>query len=214
MRVAMIFNGLIRLNDITNQHWLGLIERYKADVFVHTWRESDKIQEVLDLYQPTGYQIDDPIQPDVSRYMDRIYPGVNPHNMLSMWTSVKRGWEMVESHYAKVGYEPDLIIRTRFDLLTSEMILEPDQPLVLPMQPDKLPACFHLSRQFLVQQQDVICYGHMDSIGKYCKTLDNIDYIWDQTTDTQMTSELLLSANLWLQRASYINQVMDLTLVR
>jgi hypothetical protein len=213
-KVALIFNGLLRLHTDSERTWRKFIDRYEADVFFHAWKtDTSMVDRMFHMYSPITYQIDSPIEMDVSPYADRLYPGLSTYNIFSMWTSIQRGFRMMRSHYVSMGYEPDLIVRSRTDLVVEDLFLDFDQPMVIPMEPMKEPACFYYGDQFLVPQADVLCYGKMPGMEKYCDTVDLIPTIFQQS-DFIFTSENMLASSLYLQRVGFLNQTTKLRLAR
>ena len=213
-RVAIIFTGLVRRHQLTDYLWTKFIEEYQADVFVHTWNtEHDKIPSMLQAYNPVAYQIDEPVEIDQAQYISREYPGVSIYNIFSQWHSMKRGFNMMEAYYRSQSCLPDAVVRTRFDLVLDDIKIEFDQPLVIPMEPKKYPDCTHYKEQFLVPQADVFSYGSMDSMRKYCNTLDLIPKIF-KDSDFAFTSENILISSLTEQRVPFINNLTKMRLIK
>jgi hypothetical protein len=212
--VAIIFTGLVRRHQLTDYLWSRFIDEHQADVFVHTWNsEHEKIPSMLQSYDPVAYQIDEPIELDQSPYMSREYPGVSIYNIFSQWYSIKRGFNMMESYYRSQACLPDLVVRTRFDLVVNDIKIDFNQPLVIPMEPKKYPECTHYRDQFLVPQADVLSYGSIDSMRKYCNTLDLIPKIFDNSSFA-FTSENILISSLTEQRVPFINDLTKMRLIK
>lgn len=214
IKIAFIFNGLARCNAVADAAWRRIIDACQADVFAHTWdTNSNATQWMLDHYQPTAHQIDQPIEIDTTPFQSRLYPGLNAYNIFSMWTSIQRGFQLMVDHYAKLGTTPDVIVRSRFDLAVENLHIDPLQPLVIPWQPDHQPNCFHWKRQFLVPQYDVLCYGHMEPMRRYCNTINLLPGLHAQG-DFTFTSENMLAASLYEQRVPFINQLTAMHIAR
>lgn len=213
-RVALIFNGLTRLHPETEARWLAFIRRYQCDVFVHTWQGDDAgLERMYKTYSPVSCQIDRPIETDITRYKDRLFPGLNAYSIFSMWTSIKRSYSMMAAYYRSTGNTPDLIVRTRFDLIIDRLDLDFEQDLVIPMEPKKVPVCIHYQQQFLVPQSDVLCYGTQSSMERYCNTLDLIPQIYE-SSEFKFTSENMLISSLAIQKVPFINQLCPMRLMR
>lgn len=213
-RVAIIFTGLVRRHQLSDFLWSKFIDEHQADVFVHTWKsEHDKMPGMLSSYNPIAYQIDSPIELDQSPYVSREYPGVSIYNIFSMWHGIRRGFNMMESYYRSQYCAPDLVIRTRFDLVLENIKLDFDQPLVIAMEPNKYPECVHYKEQFLVPQADVIAYGSVSSMRKYCNTIDLIPKIYEDS-DFRFTSENILISSLTDQRVPFVNDLNKMRLIK
>lgn len=214
-KIALLFTGLMRMHAASDEFWLKFIEHTNADVFVHTWQQTDYalLYKMMNSYRPLACQVDKPIQVDVSRYDERVHPGVSSYNILSMWTGIKRGVDMVDAYYNSAGYRPDVIVKTRFDLLIDELRFDLTQPLVINMEPNKEPVCIHYKQQLLLPQADVLAYGNMDGMKRYAKTIDLIPHIYENST-FHFTSEHMLASSLCEQKMPFINQVSPIRIVR
>lgn len=119
------------------------LDKYDCDVYFHSWKtpsfESTNFgggshqyslteqdyKELVDLYQPKGYLLEQPILFDVSGYKCPIWR--QPlNNTLSMFYSMHKSFELVKGEY-------DYVLRTRFDIDYFNFVLEfPKDSIMLP----------------------------------------------------------------------------------
>jgi len=119
------------------------LDKYDCDIYFHTWKtdsfestnfgfgnqqynlnEKD-FNDLINLYQPKNYILENPIVFDASGYKCPIWR--QPlNNTLSMFYSIYRSFQLIEGNY-------DYVIRTRFDVNYSNFNLEfPEEGIILP----------------------------------------------------------------------------------
>ena len=214
-KVAILFTGLMRMYQASDAVWLKFLENNDVDVFVHTWWQKDYalLSKMLKTYKPVSYQIDEPLDLDESPYLPRVHQGVSVYNVLSMWHGIKRGYQMMASYYASAGYQPAVVIKTRFDLMVDDMMMDLRQPLVINIEPNKEPVCIHYKKQLLLPQADVLAYGNMAGMRAYSNTIDFVPHIYERS-DFKFTSEHVLASSLCEQKFPFINQVGSIKIIR
>ena len=126
-KIALCISGQARKYDISyNTLYDNIIKDNKVDIFFHTWKEyniqssdfgkgsyqyfmdDSKYDELLNLYNPKSYILEDPVIFESSGYKDPIW-GQSLNNSLSMFYSIYKSISLVKDKY-------DYIIRARFDL--------------------------------------------------------------------------------------------------
>lgn len=189
MKIAICISGQPRN---FKQSYISLkkyfLDKYNCDVYFHTWKtptfESTNFgggnhqyslteqdyRDLIDLYQPKNYILEQPIVFDASGYKCPIWR--QPlNNTLSMFYSIYESFQLIEGEY-------DYVIRTRFDIDYSKFSLEfPKEGLILP----------EWNTDIRVKQRgfyDVFALGTQHSIKTYSEVFSNvISYV---TNDLQM----------------------------
>lgn len=111
----------------------NFLDKYNCDIFFHSWKTSNfestnfgggnhqynlsekNYKELVNLYKPKNYILEQPITFDDSGYKCPIWR--QPlNNTLSMYYSIYKSFQLVKSNY-------DYIIRTRFDLNYNDLNL-------------------------------------------------------------------------------------------
>ena len=120
-----------------------LLDKYNCNVYFHTWKDNnfestnfgfgnnnylltnDDYKDLIELYQPKKYILEQPIIFDASGYKCPIWR--QPlNNTLSMFYSLYKSFQLIEHNY-------DYVIRTRFDIDYSKFNLEfPEEGIILP----------------------------------------------------------------------------------
>lgn len=147
MKVAVVLTGHLRCwRDVLPNFKERILNRYDADVFIHTWNEEgwwipgDKQNEkgyfeetplinkdeIIEAYQPKGLVIEDwNNYNDLFEYRGGAFENYahRPKNIISMFHKLNRGVVMMEDYVSQTGEFYDLVIRMRPD-----MILHQDFP--------------------------------------------------------------------------------------
>jgi hypothetical protein len=207
-----LISGMPRISDRACAFWRDLIDRYSADVYVHTWYDNNDsdIQAMVDTLDPIGVQIDNPVEIDTAPYEANNYHGINIYNCFSGWTSVNRVFSLMQSH---TDATDRTVLRARFDIEIDNFYMMPCYGLVLPMNVYKEPHCVIHNGQFLVSQQDVIAYGPAELIQRYSNTINIAEQICNHA-NWPFTSEMMLAASLHLQQVPIYNQTVNYRLIR
>jgi hypothetical protein len=189
MKIAICISGQPRN---FKQSYVSLkkyfLDKHDCDIYFHSWKtptfESTNFgdgnhqyqlgekdyNELVELYQPKKYILEQPIVFDASGYQCPIWR--QPlNNTLSMFYSVYKSFQLIEGAY-------DYVIRTRFDLDYSKFNLEyPKEGLILP----------EWNTDFRVKHRgyyDVFALGTQPSMKIYSEVFSNIiSYV---TNDPQM----------------------------
>jgi len=144
MRIAICISGQPRN---FKQSYTSLkkyfLDKYNCDIYFHSWKtstfestnfgggnhqyqlEEEDYNELIELYQPKKYILEQPIVFDASDYQCPIWR--QPlNNTLSMFYSIYKSFQLIEGEY-------DYVIRTRFDLDYSLFNLEfPENNINIP----------------------------------------------------------------------------------
>jgi len=144
MKIAICISGQARN---FKQSYLSLkeyfLDKYNCDIYFHTWNSthfestnfgfgntqysltSNDYDNLIQLYQPKKYIIENPIIFDASNYKCPIWR--QPlNNTLSMFYSIYKTFQLIKGEY-------DYVIRTRFDIDYSKFNLEfPQEGIILP----------------------------------------------------------------------------------
>ncbi len=144
MKIAICISGQPRS---FKQSYISLKEyflnNYNCDVYFHTWKTpyfestnfgfgntqysltEDSYNDLIQLYNPKKYILEQPIIFDASGYKCPIWR--QPlNNTLSMFYSLYKSFQLIEEEY-------DYVVRTRFDIDYSKFNLElPKKGIILP----------------------------------------------------------------------------------
>jgi hypothetical protein len=124
MKVALVLSGQPRKYDI--DRWKHLINELNADVFIHTWYGQDRGGEITDInkiiseFQPKEISISNPhkfldIIPEDSYFVTTSYHTINlSFSMSNAIINMMQYSNMFDKKY-------DVVIRSRFDLLLSDV---------------------------------------------------------------------------------------------
>lgn len=139
MKVAVCISGLPRSYKpgfVELKKWF--LDKYDCDVYIHTWYDTKTVYEtghrfvdkayytftkedynnILELYQPKDYCFQKPIPFDVNEIQGPEL-GYKLHNILSAAYSAHSCFELVKES----GIEYDIIVRYRFDLYFTDMVM-------------------------------------------------------------------------------------------
>jgi len=189
MNVALCISGQPRNVQVVYPHiYENLIEPNNADVFIHSWIDSNLIGHrpvsaggviasdiipddidkiILDLYQPTNHIFEPQIEFDGSRYEERKYPQIKPRSSISQRYSVFQSIQLALTHN---NY--DCIIRVRFDWAIASPIEVIDFDLSRLTCPDDCPHYTGINDQFAFANADIMaCYGNL---------YHNLDTLYDR----------------------------------
>tara|TARA_S200002703_G_scaffold104927_1_gene91047 strand:+ start:1478 stop:2197 length:720 start_codon:yes stop_codon:yes gene_type:complete len=126
-KIALCISGQARKYDISYKSlYENILKDNQVDIFIHTWKDYDikssdfgnggyqytmddsKYDELLKLYNPKSYLLEDPITFEASGFKDPVWRQ-SLNNSLSMYYSIHKSISLVKDDY-------DYVIRTRFDL--------------------------------------------------------------------------------------------------
>jgi hypothetical protein len=102
-KVAICLSGLVRTGVRTKAQFDRVFGHLGADLFYHTWT-TDHTPEVTNLYQPTDYLVQEPLQGDQGSFGNMLYS-------IMMANRLKR------QHEERHNFRYDLVIKARFDLV-------------------------------------------------------------------------------------------------
>lgn len=218
MTIALMFSGLPRVKSQAIKFWQSFILEHSPKVFIHTWSDTEDYLTHFDTisryFNPQRLRIDQPITFDTTPYESHQYADISISNILSMWTSISRCFHDMEAYYHN-REKPKTVIRTRLDVCVPDGLeIVPCDSLVIPMEPLKEPGCHQYKQQFIVSQQEIICYGSYDQIKVYSDCINHIPHIMASDETFPFVSEYIIAAHLWDRRQAFWNQTMKFELVR
>jgi hypothetical protein len=118
-RVAICLSGLIRTGIEAYPGFKFFFQNLNADVFFHTWdTEQDKLDKIIDLYNPKSYLITLP------KKFERF------ENFGSMLYSIMMANEIKKEYEIEHNFRYDLVIKTRFDLVYYPGNCFPDHTII------------------------------------------------------------------------------------
>ena len=144
MKIAICVSGQPRnFKQSYNSLKTYFLDKYDCDVYFHTWETNNfestnfgfgnthysltnnDYNDLIQLYQPKKYTLEQPITFDASNYKCPIWR--QPlNNTLSMFYSIYKSFHLIKGDY-------DYIVRTRFDIDYSKFNLEfPKEGIILP----------------------------------------------------------------------------------
>jgi hypothetical protein len=219
-RVAIAFGGLprVRLGAVAFR-WRDIIEKYDADVFVHTWVQPDDpiglvgVEQIKYLYDPLVLKGEPARSFPMHEYQDRVWNTVKPFNVLSMFASIKEGIHLASDYAAARGFQYDYIIRSRFDVLATLLELEPAAGVVVPDDPDKSVLKFKYRGEELCGVNDLLAYGNHDAMMAYASTIDEIPSLYHDE-EVGMCAEVLLTASLFKKAMPIVPRPIKTFIVR
>jgi len=168
----------------------NLLSQYDVDVFIHTWYNPEvNYEELLDLYLPKSYTIDDPLTRQFANKYTRISnPRFPAYNTLSSFFSVFNSIFLKKKYELSNGIRYDAVVRCRFDMALNFVpdfnTMEPDILYV----PDDL---MSIGNELI---SDHFAYGDTDVMDKYSTTFINSDSLYNN--GVVMNSEEMCSANI------------------
>jgi hypothetical protein len=206
MKVAVCFAGLPRFNNRLMLNWkTKIVDRYQAQVFVHTWYDtysnlSALQSQLTPIIQPTMITAEHFRQFDTSIYTpDRIWPHRStPKNVLSMWYSINQSFGMALDWSKSHGFEWDIMIRARWDWWFDHMDLVTRDAVTVPADPGLNGHWFTCQNQHHCAHNDQFGYGPPAYMQHYANTFNCVPELY-LADGVDFCSELLLTANLLKQ---------------
>ena len=120
MKVAICFSGKFRNNYKKSFESLkrNYLDKYDCDIYFHSWSDPQQ-EDVINLYRPTNFKIDDQIEFDERGLKCNIWSNTSIHNSLSQYYSLRQSFLVV-----KKSKNYDFVIRTRFDINHDNLIYD------------------------------------------------------------------------------------------
>jgi hypothetical protein len=202
-KIAICFAGLPRLTPDTEITWQRFIDRFEADVFVHTWLVSPNTTEtvnrqIVKVLNPKLLITEPAKSFNIARYNSRIYPHRSePQNVLSMWYSIKESINLCLNYNKEKQINYDIICRTRMDWWCSnlELIDDINDTITVPDDPGLSGHRFKYRNIQYTAHNDQFGYGKPNLMSMYATTFDHIPFLYtDEIVD--FCSELFLTSNL------------------
>lgn len=143
MKIAVLISGQPRFLRSTGFKSIKekLLDKYDCDVFCHFWWNSEggsyitapwsglgtmkmsnsAESDIIQLYRPKKIKWDLPIDPKtITKSYPRTTNSSTWYNLPSMYTSMKKSYELLTNYIEETGTEYDWVIRLRYDaILTS-----------------------------------------------------------------------------------------------
>ena len=201
-KVAVCFAGLPRLIPETEKTWRDFIERYDADVFVHTWLLDGVSREltnkhVINVLSPKQLLTEPARNINTSLYRTRIYPHRSePKNVLSMWCSIKESINLCLNYSKETGTRYDIICRARMDWWCNNLELyQNDNAITVPDDPGLGGHRFKYKGLEYIAHNDQFGYGKPEHMALYADTFNQIPFLY-AIEYVDFCSELYLTSNL------------------
>ena len=203
MKIAICFAGLPRFSsDILNAWNRKLVEPYHMHVFVHAWNlpnfGSTEIKHSLyQVIKPRVVQTENFKELDTSIYTDdRIWPHrSSPNNVLSMWHSINRSFDLAFNYAANHNFKWDIMVRARWDWHFDNIDLKVANAITVPNDPGLNRHLFEYRGTQYCAHNDQFGYGPHHLMYHYADTINQIPNLYlNERID--FCSELLLTANL------------------
>lgn len=218
-KVAVCFSGLPRItSNITVQQWQHYIEKYNADVFIHTWvsdnSELDNARrKFTELFKPIVVKYEQPRQYPIEEYQERVWWSVVVYNVFSAYAGIYESNNLAIQYSKQKGFEYDYIIRARFDVLTEGLTLEPTNGVVITSDHNKHRIKFNYRDLTLTGLNDLVAYGSPSAMAVYSDVINHIPVLYKED-GVDMCSEILLSAHLFKQDIPVELKPIKTTIVR
>ena len=220
MRVAVCFSGLPRLhahNAILA--WHRIISKYSADVFIHTWINTDQHNSIDNRlageFKPKILKYEPLRKLNVDMFTDRIWPTADAYRMLSGFIGIRESIGLAIQYAEHQHFEYDFIIRGRFDVAVDTFELEPVEcnGVVVPDDPDKHGLQFTYRGEQLWGINDLIAYGSSQAMHLYSITDQHMHSLYrDEGVD--VCPEIFLTASLKKQQVPIMFQKINHHIVR
>jgi hypothetical protein len=142
-----------------------IIDKYNADVFVHSW-STDMGKEIVEVYNPKSYKIEEQVQFEVPSYIKAKHNRAFAH--LSRWYSYKHVINELRAYEKKNGIKYDFVMVQRFDLVWK----------TIPMFETMDPNTFYVGNSLLNPQKewsDRVFISNSDNMEKFATLFDEID---------------------------------------
>jgi hypothetical protein len=203
MRVALCFSGLPRFVWQTFPYWKScILDRYKPDVFVHTWR-TDRLQTdqenrdvIQKLYNPVVFFHEQAPHIDVSLYRERIWPHrMEPKNYLSQCLGINRAQVLRRNWEEYHDFRYDFVIRARFDWYLKNLDLENNDTVNVAHTPTLSGHRFFYQNTPQIGINDQFAYGSSDVMHTYGNLIHNIPNLY-VNYQIDFCGELFLKAHL------------------
>lgn len=110
-KVAICISGLIRTGIPAYRSFEKFFGDLNADIFFHTWKDPEKENEIIKLYKPKKYLIQEPFPKDPITIYDGMGSWGNMLYSMMMANELKKKYEIEND------FRYDLVIKTRFDLI-------------------------------------------------------------------------------------------------
>lgn len=203
-KIAICFAGLPRLTSETETTWQRFIDKFEADVFVHTWLVSPNTSDIINrqvvkILRPK-LLITEPAKTfNVARYESRrIYPHRSePPNVLSMWYSIKESINLCLNYNIEKQINYDIVCRARMDWWCPnlEILENVTNTITIPDDPGLSGHRFKFKNIPYTAHNDQFGYGKPELMSMYATTFDHIPFLYtDELVD--FCSELFLTSNL------------------
>lgn len=193
MKIALCLSGQLRFlqQGYAENIFPFILQGNDIDVFIHTWAIDDEqdgksyingggfamgspvnksyMLDVLNLYRPVKYLIQQQIPFENGKYPERTMPGIKSHNLFSMFYSIYKSNQLKTEYEKENNFTYDIVIRCRFDIKLDKKI-----DLTVDMSKIYLPFnCFDTSNGYV----DSVGYSSSNNMDIYSATFNNIDTI-------------------------------------
>lgn len=218
-KVAICFSGLSRLScHLTISKWQEYIEKYNADVFIHTWISdandlTNNRHKLVDLFNPIVLKYEPPRIYPLQDYQERVWWSVVVYNVFSAYTSLYESTNLAIQYANLKQFKYDYIIRARFDVLVDNLTLEPTNGVVISEDHNKHLIQFKYRNTIKNGLNDFFAYGTQDAMKVYSDVINHIPTLY-KDDGVDMCSELFLGAHLFKQNIPVTLKYYKTTLIR
>ncbi len=196
MKIALCVSGQPRGLAVAFQYVKkNLLDKHDVTIFAHLWQDSSKDLAPLWMYNPKKFELEQPMNPDLSKYT-RVPPPQpnwkvkNPAlSTYAQFYSLMKANNLKREHEKEFKMTFDWVIRSRFDFaLNTEIPFEElnNSKLYIPncrMTPN---------RDF---GNDQFAFGGSDVMNKRMAIYQNMEHFYDQ--NVTMIGEDMLKAQLY-----------------
>lgn len=208
MKVAIQLHGQPRyIKESYEYGWKKLIEKYDADVYIHSWFDDKQIvqtsshhslndvivsdditkqtlKNIIDIYNPISFRYDTPLD-----FEKIIHPYMDTQSRMDQALYGQH----VSAYYANKlrvssKYKYDVILKSRIDIMLTDVDLTVQENTI------KIPYVFTENSPMMNPALDYWAIGTPEVISKSCDIINNFDYFFSNGIPAQ--SEFLVHLHL------------------
>ena len=167
MKVCLLLSGQMRnADEVFPKFKSNLLDRYDTDVYISTW-DSPNIYDSIKLFNPIAFEIENYESEFQTIFKDivkddewKLETNANLVSACAMWYKTMRVHQLKQNRDRWFGYQYDVIIKTRPDILIEQPIelIEPSQNTIY------IPKGWDWSEGI----GDLMAYGDNKVMNEYC----------------------------------------------
>lgn len=205
LKVALLLSGQPRsFEKGFEYHKKNLLDKYSVDVYMHTWKGSKGVDELLKLYTGNGKNIvklstvNTVCFPDTEQIINEVYSRIPnkqfpAYNTYRMFYSMYAAWKLMEQtriNYYNDTTEPkklvyDVVVRSRYDYALN---------IVPPLHETRVNTVYVPADRMTKEHDfcaDMFAWGTPNVMEVYSKTFKNLGYLYDHYNCTFIGEDLL-----------------------